>query len=201
MFMYPSYGGDSRGAVTATADTEFLQYVPPKRNFFTRITSMMYTSGGTLHTLTVMRPYGTTTLTAAAATGQAVVALAANPGTGTVPGTIAANDFVLIEKPDGTYHIGKVSSLSNLDLTLTANVPATGFASGARLWFFGAPSDTTNHIVYKPTVSTTTTYSDPVSGVACSLTQNQPLLLHSGNATAAGTLHFVSYLFTKVGPG
>ena len=176
----------SYGKVTQTADTVITRTIPPSYNAFTHITNLKYTAAGTAHTVTVMRPLAApTTLTSAAAASQAVINVAA------LAGSLAANDYLVIEKPDGTYHTGIVSSVSTLAVTLTANVPSGGFASGAKVWNLGVAADHTN-LVFNGIASATTTYNDYVSSVAATVFKEQPMIVYSNNATAAGTLENVS---------
>jgi hypothetical protein len=186
--MFRALGSFNLGAKTATAGTEITQLIAPRNRAYTRVTTASYRAAGTAHTLTALRTLNQTVLSAAAAAGQAVISLAADPG------SIAANDFVAILKPDGTYHLGKVSSVSTLDVTLTANVPTGGFAAGAKVFFFGAIGD--GHPQFAGTATTLETYQDTTAGIVASNNVEEPILLHSGNATAAGVLERVSGVYT-----
>lgn len=183
------------GAVTQTAGTVITRTVPPARNAYTHITCVKYTAAGTAHTVTVMRPYGKTTLSSAALAAQAVINLTADSGV-TPPGAIAANDYLVIEKPDGTYHTAVVSSVAALAITLTANVPTGGFASGATVWFMGAPADHVDAL-FSGIASATTTYSEDVGSIRATLNKYEPMIVHSNNATAAGTLQQVSAAYSR----
>lgn len=194
----PISGTFGYGLVTATAGTVITRTLPAKKRHWTHLLFAKYIAGATAHTLTVMQALGTTTLSAAAAAGQAVVALTADPGVGTASGVIAANDYVVIEKPDGTFHTGIVSSVSGLNVTLTANVPTGGFAALAPVWFFGVIGD--GHPQYTLTASVATTLQSTIGSVVSSLRRYQPLILHSGNATNAGVLDLVSGCYSTVGP-
>jgi hypothetical protein len=182
----------STGGETETAGTVIRALTPVRKGLRAVLTLLSYSSGGTAHTVTVLRPLGQTTLSAAAAASQAVVNLTADPGAGTVAGGIAANDKVVIEKPDGTLHYGVVSSVATLAVTLTANVPAGGFSAGARVWFYGVNAD--KHPTFKPPVSAQTTFASE-SGVVSAERLEQPLIVESDNGTAAGTFGAVEVAY------
>jgi hypothetical protein len=184
------------GKKTETADTAIVRTIPPHKTSsgdrsYTRLTSLFYRCGTTAHTLTVMRPLGTTTLSAAALAAQAVINLVADPG------SIAANDYLVIEKPDGTFHTAIVSSVATLAITLTANVPTGGFASGAKVWFMGVAADQSDD-VYELPASTLTKYEDAAVGFAGTAGSYEPLIVYIDNGTAAGFLQQVCAAYTTL---
>lgn len=200
--MFRALGSFSFGKLTATADTAITALLPPRNRAFTRLTSMYYRAGATAHTLTALKAVGTTTLSSAAAGAQAVINLTADPGTGTGPGAIAANDFVCVELDSGEFFLGKVSSVAALAITLTANLPSAA-AAGKSVWFFGAPGDhVSSQTTVKPnpavgsqfrgTASTLEKFEDFACGICQTLNQFEPLMVHSDNATAAGHFEQVS---------
>jgi hypothetical protein len=216
------YGSKTYGLKTETADTVITQLVEPRRNLFTHIAAISYRAAGTAHTLTIMRPFARTTLTAAAAGAQAVINIAADPGNypatvRTADNAIAANDYVVVELPDGTFHIGIVSSVATLAITLTANLPTLGAASGAKVWFFGVaantnPNDAQANPTFTMTASAITTLgNDPgeAMGSVCGSFvgptglgldgKYEPLLVQSNNATAQGFLESVFAVYTNRG--
>lgn len=219
-FSIPLLDARGFGVKTETADTVITRLIPPVRRAFTRLTGVHYRAGGTAHTLTVMRPLNKTTLTAAAAAAQAVINIAADPGdypTGSrvADNAIAANDYVVIELADGTHHIGVVSSVASLAITLTANLPTGGAASGATVWFFGIitdlnPCDGLAHPQFTLTASTATVLGDQpgeaVAGIVGTVPhpstfsgmngKNMPMILHSGNATAQGWIESCTVAYT-----
>jgi hypothetical protein len=210
------------GSLTQTQGTVITRLVEPRANTVTRLRYVSYTAAATAHTLTVMRPFNFTKLTAAAAASQAVVNIAANPGNysalaqnGVTPRTgnnlMAANDFVAYQASDGTWVLDTVSSISSLAVTLTTNVPTGGVAANTVLWWFGIISDTNPntalaHPQFALADSATTTFGSEsdntagwlgsVPGLSCLGMSGvgEPLILHSGNATNAGTLNRVSVL-------
>jgi hypothetical protein len=217
MYETPISGQWGEGGFTATAGTIIQFVIPPRKSSFTVVTTLAYISLGTQHTITVMRSLAETTLTADAAAGQAVINLQRDPGlyaanaladNGPVPSVadnaIATNDFVVVEKPDGTFHLGKVSSVSGLAVTLTANVPTGGFKAGAKVWFFGATADTNPksnlpHAALKPPVSARTLYQESLAGIFGSYGRGEPILFNSDNGTAAGIFDVVSAYYTTKG--
>lgn len=184
-----SWGGD-----TETADTVIRRIIPFVNGLKTVLALLIYTSGGTAHTVTVFKPFSKTTLSAAAAASQAVINLTADPGVGTVAGAIAANDKLLIEKPDGTLHYAVVQSVSTLAITLTASVPSGGFDAGARVWFYGVAAD--RHPSFAPATSATTTYAAD-EGLVAADGVNEPLFVESSNATAAGTIRTLTAHYVR----
>lgn len=174
------------GKVSVAFGTAITRTIPPSANLFTHLTNLKYTAAGTAHTLTVMRPLAApTTLTAAAASGQAVINVAA------LVGSMATNDYVVIKLSDGTYHTGVVSSVSTLAVTLTANLSAPGAAIGAKVWNLGVVGDHTN-TQFNAIESVTTTYTDGVSSIVGTTAKESPMIVHSNNATATGTIENVS---------
>lgn len=196
--MFNGYGGNGKGKKTQTAGTTIEVLVPPRLRSYTRITRLVYTAQGTAHTITVMRPLATTTVASAASTGQAVVNFTADPG------SIAANDWVAIRTAsDGITRLYKVSSVSTLAVTMTSNV-VVAMAAGDKIWFFGVAGDTNTaydgeaHPGFTGTASVTTTYTDSDGGVVASYAVDHPLLVQSNNATNAGTIEQVSWVYTSV---
>lgn len=197
----------SLGRKTESAGTKIDVLVPPKRNRKTKITKVTVQVGATAHTMSFMRPFARTTLSAAALAAQAVINLTADPGdyTGksTADNAIAANDYLVIEKPDGTFHVGVVSSVATLAITLTANVPTGGFSSGAKVWFLGIFTDTDpNTAVVHPTVtlpaSGQTVLSSAHGAVVETVGVYEPILVQVSNATNASTVEGVEGIYSKV---
>lgn len=177
------------GKLTQAFGTAIVRTIQPVINHYTHLSSLKYLAAGTAHTITVMRPLGRTTLSAAADANQAVINLTADPG------SIAGNDYVVIAKPDGTFHTGVVSSVNSLAVTLTANVPTGGFANGAIVWFMGVAGDHTNS-QFDGTASTLVSHGDGISSLFGTLDDYAPMIVYSNNATAAGTLQQVSGFYS-----
>jgi hypothetical protein len=189
------------GTATATAATAFTQLIPPERNLTPVITALSYITGTTQHTLTVLKPFGDTTVaTAASASGTALV-LAADPGTSSLAGAPAQNDFVAYQHTDGTWAVQKLGSTpwAVETLTLTVSSLAKAVAKGQRLFFFGAPGDTGHlQILAGPAAASGTAR---INYVGVQLTPGakpgDALLIHSDNATAAGFLDYATVEYQK----
>lgn len=197
-------GSDGCGQLAAqSAGTPYLLAVPGKPGAKVKIDLLEVTPAGTAHTATVMRSFGKTTLTSAAATGQAVVNIAADPSGGVAPGPIANTDFVVFRQASsGIFFAAKVSSLATLALTLTANLPYA-LVAGDTMWWFGAPGDTDpgtglTHPAYPLAASTKNTISGPVSGAGFigAKAVSSPVLVHVDNVTAAGVFNRCAWLWT-----
>ncbi len=202
---FKAVGGGSVGKATASAGTVINLLVPPRLGAYSRITGYCYNCGTTGHTLTVLREQGRTTLSAAAASGQAVVALTADPGAA-VSNPVAANHWVAWSNGDGTYSFGQVNSVSGLNVTLKANL-GKALTAGLTFWLLGATTDTdpSTGVAFQQVdvpASTLTQLYDDRTGAGLFNTQYRwsPLLVQSNNATAAGTIEVVTYLHCDVGP-
>jgi hypothetical protein len=181
------------GVTTANAGTAFLRLVEPRRNSKARVTSMNYRSGSTAHTLTVMKPVGTTVAPEGADKDQKDILLEnASPFAGEA---LAASDYLAWENADGGFNYDTVASLSDKTVTLTNNVPVD-IPPGALVWAFYEVGRSA-HQVHSPAASTTTLFSDAISGVAEPNNFYQPLLIHSNNATAQSWLVNVSGYHAK----
>ena len=193
-------GFDDVLAHTETAGTAIIDILKPRKGCKVRLKRFVYTPAGTDHTLVVMLAQGRTTLSAAALASQAVINLTADPGTGTTSWVIAGSDYLVVEKPYSagsarTFHIAKVSSVSTLAITLTANVPTGGFSSGAKVWFFGAAADT-QHPTWAMTASAQRTpIDDNWFGAVGALQNDDPVMLYVANATNAGTLNYAQGIY------
>lgn len=195
-------GGGGFGKLTQTAGTVISRLIPPKSGNITRLTKLVYTADTTAHTVTVCRPIGTRVkLSSGASAGQAVINLSADPGPS--GNGIAANDFICLKHDDGVYRLHKVSSVSTLAITLTANLSVVASANQP-VWFFGAIADTDPNIgeahnSLRGIASATTTYEDAPDGAGLFASHNtfEPLLVQSNNATAAGTLEQLNWKWTS----
>lgn len=193
------FGGNIITNRTEAADTAIVQAVGANAAGRTRITKISYTCAGTAHTLTVMRPLAKTTTSATASSGQAVIKLTDDPGAA-ISNSIAANDFLVLGLDSGVYKEVKVSSVSGLDITLTANLGAA-LTKGATVWFYGVVGDTDTktglpHPKWTTPTSATTNYTGDGELLVNSHDINQPLVVHSSNVTAAGTIVEIIWKFT-----
>lgn len=192
-----------------------------KAQGITHITTVNYTTGGTAHQVYICRPFNYTYFTALAAAGQAVVNIAADPGAyataanwsySPFPGTpstannlIAANDYVMYQRADGTWCLDTVASVSTLAITLTTNLATGGVLAGGLFYWFGLPTDTDpNTGLANPsnTVAASATddktWSDTTAGVVASLHAGDPMFFYSANATAAGTLNGIAGFYSQL---
>jgi hypothetical protein len=194
------------GRTTQTAGTVITQVVPPQKRKKTKLTRVAVTAAGTAHTLTVLRALGRTTVKAVAAAAQAVFTCLLDPGDYSATpvkrvadNAMAANDYLLIKCPDGTYFLGIISSVAapgsdgSVEVTLTANLPTGGFAAGAPVWFFGITTDldpqtAVAHPAFPIGASAQTVLYNEGGVVLESMLPDSPLLLYDNNATAAGSI-------------
>ena len=206
-----------RGKQTQTAGTEILEFIPPKPTRRPKITRIDYTNLGTAHTGTVMGALGKTKTVGVQVAGAVSLVLARDPGKyatnfaadgrgvpSVADNLIAANDFVAVRKPDGTWLVAKPSAAStNADGTVTLTVsalPTGGIAAGADVWFFGINTDTnpnTNkaHEVFPFPASVQQVYGGSDAPIAEAWGLGEPLLFHDGNATNAGTLNEIQGVY------
>lgn len=207
-------GGFHKGRTTQTAGTAITVTVPPKKGTYTEIAKVAYTEGATDHTVTIMLPLNYTTLSSNTAANSAVINLTANPGhyntaykyaethydSSQANNAIAANDYVVVETADGTYHTSTVASVSSLAVTMNDSLSATGDGAkkGAKVWFFGITTDTNPktkaaHGTLDATVNTTVVYPNAAdtAPVISAFWEEQPIILYSNNASNAGAFEYV----------
>lgn len=195
-----------RGKATATAATRIRVLVPGDPHGYTYLTFVRYTAAGTAHTLTMMR--GQSFSTAASLVAAAAVAVPVNDalvdGAGNV---LAAVDVVAIELDDGSWHLGIVDTsgwnAGTKTITLTAGTAIpTGRSvpAGNRVISYGVAGDS-GHAAYTLTGTASATTSYPAVANAGPLikstTRNEPIIVDSDNATAAGTIEGVSAVYAK----
>jgi hypothetical protein len=205
----------------------FLQDPRNKRfgDGITHINTVGYTTLGTAHLIGIMRPFNYTwLLTAIAANGTALVpyddpgVYSTNmkyPTPGNKPATvanntIAANDYVVIQLVDGTWHVSTIASgtFAGGDLVLTTAVPnitGGGAAVGAPVYFFGVIGDSdpnTGLVNPQTTIALSqtrdVTWSNDVCGIMAALHAGDPMLFYTPNTTNNGTLEFISGWYGKV---
>jgi hypothetical protein len=225
------YGLWSIGSNTAAGGTPFASLIPPAREItqfpgaglshaHTVITNILYSYPITAtHVCTIMRPLNYTMFSAAAAGGQAVVNITANPGSfstvfnypmrGSVAARtantlLAATHYVVYQCPDGTYVLDTVASISSLAVTLTNNLPTGGVAAGDMFWMFGAPTsvDPTTamaHLSFSPARAPAAAgmFMASGEGLFTSLHPGDPMIFYSNNATTAGFLELCSGYYER----
>jgi hypothetical protein len=192
----------------------------------THITTVAYTTGATAHLIGIMRPFNYTWTTAAIAANGTGITLYDDPGvystnlkyssplsTGTAvvaDNAIAANDYVMVQLKDGTWHVSTIASgtFGGANLVLTTAVPnitGGGVAAGAPVYFFGviANSDpctgTVNpQVTIGASLTIDKTWSEANVGCVAALHPGDPMLFYSPNGTNAGTLDFISGFYSKL---
>lgn len=218
-FSLPIFGSKAYGAISAAAGTVINRLVEPMRNAATVVATFEIQIGVTNQVLTVMRPLGSTTIAAAAAAGQAVINLTADPGSWSarriVSNGIAGSDYVVYRCSDGTYVLDTVSSVATLAVTLSTNLPLDVVA-GAPLWFFGVANDTnpsdsqSNPKFNIPGVAAAVSSGrftlgdnpgETVAGIISTFGKYEPLIFQLNNATTTNTIEQVVAVYTnKLGP-
>lgn len=189
-----NYINDCYGSVTQTAGTAITRVIPPNSGARACLGNFKYVPAATAHTLTAMVVVQTLSVTSDAASGQAVVPISSIP-TSFDGSILAANDWLVLQYEDGSWAAHLVSSLSGLNVTVSANLTAKVLKDSVA-YFMGAPGD---HTTRQFTTIASTSYdfiaSDFRIRAATSPLPNQPILFHSNNATNAGTLHHMSYYY------
>lgn len=185
---------DAYGTLTQSAGTEITRVIPPNPDGRACVGNFRYEAAATAHTLTPMTTLQTLACASDALSGQAVIAFDSLPITpdGTL---IAASDWIIAQYEDGTWVPHKVSSLSGLNVTVSANLTQKILA-GSKIHFMGAPAD---HSLRQMTMKASTT-TDFLAGdfrvrAATGSAKDTPILVHSNNATNAGTLYWLSYYY------
>lgn len=204
--MFRALGGHHASKLTATAGTAITGLIPPRRGAFTRLCRILFRPGATAHTVTMLKALGQTTLAVAAAASATSITISADPGTGSPSGNLANSDWICVELDDGSFFLSAISSLSTLTMTVGA-LPAAA-AAGNRVWTFGVPGDhASSQTTAKPnpitgssflsTASVMNDWGDAGAGICQSLNQDEPMMVHSNNATNAGTIEQVSAAYTQ----
>ena len=222
MSLQNAVGGGVIGRLTETADTVINALVPANRLGRAFIAALLYLCGSTAHTLTFLRALGRTKFTTATAAAGTVIYMVRNPGpdgtgnTGTVTNNgypqgvtanlLAANDLVVIRETDGVsrvYTVSSVSTTNPLAVTLTGGLTA-GVDVNSDMWMLGITTDTDPtvgraHPTRLAVVSVNNMYPGAVGAAACGVCashrNDEPILVQSNNATAAGAFNSVDYAY------
>lgn len=185
---------DAYGTKTAAAGTEFTRVIPSRPGLRARASGFIYTAGTTAHTLTFMVTLDQTSIASEAASGQAVIVASRVP---TAPdgSSLAAGDWVIVAHEDGVWTDYKVTSISGFNITLTANL-AKKVLKDSALFFMGAPADHDGRAFTILASQTLSMYgADNKLCAATAMVDNQPILVHSNNITAAGYLQWLGYTY------
>ena len=119
---------------------------------------------------------------------------------------IASGDFLAIQlNQKAVFFLATVSgtpaTASNGQVTLTATAaPTGGVPANAEVYFFGTTTDVhpltgEANPAFTGTASATTTLDGYGSEIASAYGSDEPLLFHSDNATAAGTLELITGVY------
>ncbi len=206
-------GRFSFGKKTASAGTAITILCPPRRRLKTVVTRLRVTAAGTAHVLTCLREIDRATVTTAVAASGTSIVLSKNIGNAPIgpygsasqlaADHLAANDYYVVELPDGTYLVDTASAYNASTFTITPNatIPTNGIAAGATVWMLGVAADSDP---FDPVAgafpalnvgaSATTEWPNDAPAEACvfsSYLPYSPLLLYDNNATAAGTIEQV----------
>lgn len=194
---------DGYGTITAAINTVITRVCPPKKGFYSRVNGLQYDNGATEHTLTMMVMIKKVKVASEAAKTQAVLVVDALP-TNYDGSAFAADDWLIVVDELGIYGAYKIASVSGLSITITTSVGsagASGFVNkipkGAFVWLMGAPADHSTR-QYKMKASAVTTFPESRSGYCTSPGQNEPLLIHSDNTTAAAKWTYLNFSNVKL---
>lgn len=210
------------GRHTAAAGTAIVVPLPYAKGYKTKVTQFYYQVGTTAHTATFLRPLARTRIVTAVAAAGTTFILARDPGNYSANATldgmptpsvannlVAASDYLLMRKPDGTFHVaiasGSVTTNADGSISFTATAaPTGGIAASAPVWFMGVtgdtnPRDNLAHIPFNiPAAGSGTQYitrgGDDGSSLVESLGMDEPMLLYIDNATAQGWLENIKGL-------
>lgn len=208
--MIPGFKGAFSNAnrATANANTAITVLVnPAMRGAKTRITNINYTNGNTTHLITVLKALARVSTTAANASANTIT-LSSMAFRGD---TLAGSDYVVVEHSDGSYGAYSVSSVNTTTLvaTLASNL-TVAVASGAKVWIMGATGEAEHKTMLAP-VSSLSRFESALAGIVTSgyrsvsggtvyqrSGNDDPLLVHSNNGTAAGVIEVVSGYYGTV---
>lgn len=204
--MFRALNSCQASGLTASANTAITALIPPRARAFSRVTHVMYRCGTTAHTITLLKSFlptsgAVSTLTATVAASGTSATVNADPSVGSPAGALANGDWVAIQLDSGEYFISTISGLASL--TFTVNALPSQASAGNKVYAFGVPADhASSQTTQAPnpikgssilcTASVMNDWSDFASGLIQSLAQEMPLIVHSNNATAAGTFELVS---------
>lgn len=188
------YINDCYGSLTQTAGTAITRVIPPREGARACVGNFKYVPAATAHTITMMVVLAEVTVISEAAASQAVVSLSAIP-TAADGSILAANDYLILQYEDGSWNAHLVSSLSGTAVTVGTSF-SQKIPKSSRAFFMGAPADHTSR-QFLTIASTAYDFvaSDFRIRAATSALPNQPILVHSNNATNAGNLHHLSYYY------
>ena len=186
-------------SATATSGTAIRKIIPGVANSITRINNLIYTSGSTAHTISILRPVATTTADTTTASGGTIInvtsAVTMKAPNSITPELITAGDYLAWVDSTGKFQFDTVFGVASNALTMTATL---SISAGQTIWIFGELARAT-HLTFSPPVSATTVMPLAAQGgIPGQLDSNSragvgdPLIVYSTNVTAAGTIVSVS---------
>ena len=184
---------DCYGSLTAAIATEITRIIPPHSEGRACVGNFAYLPAGTAHLLTIMVTVEETIVSSDAAASQAVVPFANLPESYD-GGQIAAGDWVILQHEDGTYGAYKVSSLSGKNVTMSSNLTMK-VLQNSKVFFMGAPGDHVNRQFQTVANTLFTFIASDFRIRAGTSKKGTPILFHSPNGTAAGSLQYLSYYY------
>jgi len=182
---------------TESAGTVITALCPPKKRYKTRLTSLVYEHGSTLHTISLLVPLGETTTSAAAAASQTDMVLT-DTSPGALAETLAAADYLVWEDASTNaaqpwlagFSYDSIASIASSTVTMASNLPAA-VSSGAKVWAMYEGGRAASFLL-KGKASTRCSYGDPIAGILTTPGRYDPILIHSNNASAAGFIEQAS---------
>lgn len=184
------------------------------------VTKVIYSTGGTAHLLTILRPLNFTIVKTAVAPNGTSIVLADDPGVystnfrypivGGKPAQaadnpISAGDYIAYQMADGTWQASLVTAGSYTGLTVAA-IPnnGVGINAGALFYFFGGITDVeplTGQTQPQTQIASSQTrdasWADPHYGIVSALHDGDPMIFFSNNASAQGYLEALQGFYSN----
>jgi len=181
-----------RGNHTEVADTAIREVIPAYRDMVPSLDSFRYLADFNEHTMTIMRPVGTATVTKAASTGDTRFTLSTLTPSGQE--VLATSDWLIWVDENNTYQADEIVSIVGNDAVLTDVLP-TAIEKGAKVWaLYEVARSAHTQLVLPSNVTTdfnklgiTAGYDEP----STRLGDGDPLLIHIDNVSMAGTLRYL----------
>lgn len=193
--------GDGYGSKTLSLGVPIVLVCPPKAGKYTRLDYIQYLPAGTAHTITAMVTlFSTSVATDVALNGTTITGKQPLSAT-EAGGAAAAGDWIVTIDQNGKYVVYQIASVTGAVNTITTtsdygDANGTGVSSiieqDAPLYFMGAPGNHSKR-QFLTVASTLFTVAPPLGGIATATRKNQPILVHSDNATAAGSFKAITY--------
>lgn len=184
----------SIGKKTASAGTAIMAVVPAIPKMTAHLINVTYNCGATAHTLTLMKPLEPALELAEDIAGSGTgLELVAQPSSG----NIANSDIVVIQLDNGDFHASLLSSVDGLTATVSA-LPSAASA-GNKVWTFGATSEAGHSALTMVASKSHPENTYPQTGQTVLFSAGgvfQPLIVHSDNATNAGTIENLEAAYT-----